>query len=113
MFNTVYYKLASKEKIGRIIILFFLFLLALYEFYSIGIIGYALVCIIPLLLLGLILVFRYQLTFFWIIFFINYTMMGISRYYDMPIPITMLTLMPQLLLVIVITLDVRKKHDIK
>jgi len=113
MFDAAFYQLTSKERYGRIIILFLLFLLALYEFYSIGIIGYALVCIIPLLIVGLIFVFKHQLAFFWIIYFINYTMMGISRYYDMPIPITMLTLMPQLLLVIVLIIDVRKNHDIK
>ena len=83
---------------GRVLLLFLLFLLALYEFYSMGITGYALVCIIPLVIAFIIFSFRHKMVVFWYIFIINYTIMGLTRYYPIPIPITVLTIMPQLFL---------------
>lgn len=98
---------------GRVLLLFLLFLLALYEFYSMGITGYALVCIIPLVIAFIIFSFRHKMVVFWYIFIINYTIMGLTRYYPIPIPITVLTIMPQLFLLMVCIWDVRDHTDAK
>lgn len=111
MFIGTNYKSYAQEKGGKVIILLFLFLLSLYEFYSIGFSAFALICILPLFVLGGYFIFNYQMHFFWILFIINYTIMGISRYYDFPIPITAITIMPQVLLLMVLILDISKNHN--
>lgn len=98
---------------GRVFILFLLFILAIYEFYSMGIVGYALVCMVPLAIVFLLFSFRHKMVVFWYIFIINYTIMGLTRYYPIPIPITVLTIMPQLFLLMVCIWDVRDHTDAK
>ena len=93
--------------------LFLLFLLALYEFYSMGITGMALVCIIPLLVVSVYVVFQYKMAVFWFIFAVNYIIMGVNRYYSIPVPITVLTIIPQILLLIVAIIDTRKDTNVK
>lgn len=105
------YKSYAQEQGGRVIILLLLFLIALYEFYSIGILGLALISIIPLLIAGVYFIFRYQMGFYWCIFLLNYTIMGISRYIDLPVPVTALTILPQILLVMVLVIDIRKNNN--
>lgn len=93
---------------GRVLILFLLFLLALYEFYSMGITGYALVCMIPLSIVFILFSFQHKMVVFWYIFIINYIIMGLTRYYTVPIPITVLTIIPQIFLLAVCIWDVRE-----
>lgn len=83
---------------GRVIVLFLLFLLALYNFYIMGITGFALVCMIPAGLIFLGLATKHQEALFWFIFTMNYFVMGLQRYGYIPFPITAVTLAPQLLL---------------
>ena len=94
-------------------LLFLLFFLALFEFYSMGILGMALICMIPVMILCVLFVFNYKISFFWIVFITNYLIMGLNRYYTIPLPLTTLTIMPQILLLIVCLLDIRGKSDAK
>ena len=96
---------------GRVALLFLLFLLALYNFSVMGITGFALVCMIPAGLLGLALAIKYQEALFWFIFFMNYFVMGLSRYGYIPVPITMVTLVPQLLLLMSFVVIPRPKKN--
>ena len=98
---------------GRVLILFLLFLLALYEFYSMGITGYALVCMIPLSIVFIIFSFQHKMVVFWYIFIINYTIMGLTRYFFIPIPITVLTIIPQIFLLAVCVWDIRDYPNAK
>ena len=93
---------------GRVLILFLLFILALYEFYNMGIVGYALVCMIPLSLCFLIVSFQHKMALFWFIFVVNYTIMGITRYFYIPIPITTFTIIPQIFLLMICIWDIRE-----
>ena len=102
-----------KENGGRVILLLLLFLLSLYQLYTMGIVGMALVCCIPLLILGLYFVFQYKMATFWAIFIINYLIMGLIRYYSLPIPVTALTIFPQILLLMVCLFDIRFFSDSK
>jgi hypothetical protein len=94
-------KLYAKENGGRVSILFLLFLLAIYEYYAMGVVGYALVCLIPAMIIGIILAYKHTGTFFWVIFTINYFIMGIARYVNIPIQLSAITLGPQLALLMV------------
>ena len=98
---------------GRVFVLFLLFLLSLYEFYSMGIMGMALVCMIPVLIAGLYFAFQYKMIVFWYVFIMNYIVMGLTRYYEIPLPITALTFMPQILLLMVCIWDIREFSDAK
>ena len=103
----------SRENGGRVLALFLLFLLALYEFYSMGITGMALVCTIPLLIVGVYVAFQYKMAIFWFIFAANYFIMGIIRYYSVHAPITVITIIPQILLLMVAVIDIRKNTNAK
>ena len=92
-------------------LLFLLFFLALYEFYAMGITGMALICMIPVAIAGLYFAFQFKMAIFWFIFIINYIIMGVNRYYSIPIPLTTLTIMPQILLLTVCLFDIRQKTN--
>ena len=60
---------------GRVLLLFLLFLLAIYQFVNAGFNAFAIVCAIPLIALVVILTFKYPLLPFWALIFINYFIM--------------------------------------
>jgi multidrug efflux pump subunit AcrB len=51
----------SRENGGRVLLLFLLFLLAIYQFITAGFNSFAIVCIIPLLIFGAITVFKWRM----------------------------------------------------
>lgn len=57
---------------GRVIVLFLLFLLALYQFYSSGFNAFAVICILPVIVIAAILTFRFRMFLFWALFAVNY-----------------------------------------
>lgn len=103
----------SRENGGRVIILFLLFFLAMYQLITTGLPAMAIVCIIPLLFAGVYFVFQHKMVVFWFLFFSNYLIMGINRYIHIPIPITTLTLLPEIMLLITVVLDIRQGRNAK
>ena len=98
------------NKGGRVIILFLLFLFALYQLSTSGITGFAAVCLLPLLGIFLYLAIKHQNALFWFIFTMNYFVMGLQRYGYIPVPITVVTVLPQLLLLISLLVLPREKE---
>ena len=96
---------------GRVLLLFLLFLLAIYEFYTMGIAGMALICLLPVFIFGLYLTLRYKMAFFWILFVVNYIVMGLSRYVSFPVPVTAFTIIPQVMLVMVLIIDIQDRSN--
>lgn len=103
----------TKENRGRVLILFLLFLLALFELYSVGITGMAAVCMVPVLIAGIYFAFQFKMMVFWFIFFINFTIMGLNRYFTLPIQISALTILPQIVLFMVCIFDIRENNKAK
>lgn len=103
----------AKDNRGRVFVLFLLFLLSLYELYTAGIASMGIVCMIPIMIVGLCLSFQYKMAVFWFIFFINYTILGIGRYYSLPVPVTTVTILPQILLSMICIYDIREKYNAK
>ena len=68
-------KLYAKENGGRVSLLFLLFLLALYQLTTSGLPAFAIICFIPVIVIAIILSFRNGMLIFWMLFFINYTIM--------------------------------------
>ena len=92
---------------GRVIVLFLLFLLAIYLLATSGLTTFAAVCMIPAIALFLFLSFKHTNALFWYIFAINYFVMGLQRYEYIPVPVTVVTVLPQLLLVMTIIINPR------
>ena len=57
---------------GRVLLLFLLFALALYRFYIAGFSSFSIICMIPVLVLGVIVMFRYKMFLFWSLCAINF-----------------------------------------
>lgn len=66
------FKTYAQDHGGRVILLFLLFLLALYQFYSAGFNSFAVICMIPILVLGIIASFHWRMFLFWLLFAVNY-----------------------------------------
>ena len=62
----------AKDNGGRVWLLFLLFLLAIYEFITAGFSAFAIVCLIPVLIIGVLATFQYRLFLFWLLIIINY-----------------------------------------
>lgn len=83
------YSGAIKGNGGRIVLFFLLFLLAIYEFVTAGFAPFAIVCLIPVMVLAVILAFRYKMACFWALFIINYILHFAGRHHLMPSGIPM------------------------
>ena len=71
MANTAF-KTYAKDNGGRVVVLFLLFLLALYEFYSAGFGAFAIVCLLPVLGFLVLGSFHQRMFLFWVLITINY-----------------------------------------
>jgi len=92
---------------GRVIILLLLFALALYEFVEMGFSVFAVVCMVPVLVIGIILIFRYKMLTFWLLCFTNYFI----QWKDFPvqgIPTSLPNEMLELLLLMLAIIDVKE-----
>lgn len=93
---------------GRVIILFLLFLFALYTLTTSGMVVYTAICIIPAIVIFIFLALKHQNALFWYIFSMNYFIMGLVRYGYIPIQVTVVTVLPQVLLILALIIHPRK-----
>ena len=98
------------ENGGRVILLFLLFLLSIYSFINSGITGMAMVAMSPLLVILIYLAFNNRMFTFWILFFINYFLMFLSREGYMPIPVSLINEMLEIILIAIAIVDLRESH---
>lgn len=82
MSSTSYRTSISELGGGRITILLLLFALALYQFYSAGFGAFAMICMLPVLVIGLIISFRHRMFLFWSLVMVNF----ILQWKDSPLP---------------------------
>ena len=111
MANTAFKTYASEHG-GRVIVLFLLFLLAIYQFVTAGFTLFALICCIPLVVLIVILTFKYQLFVFWALICINYILQWKSSPIPLPsgIPMSLYNEAFQFLLIALALIDVDKSN---
>jgi len=102
------------ENGGRVLLLFLLFLLAIYNLYSAGITGFALICCIPLIPVIIFFGFHHKMIMFWILFLVNYFIMGSLLYINLPCPISLPSELLELTLLFAILIDNKniKIHNI-
>lgn len=96
----------SRENGGRVILLFLLFFLAMYEFVTAGFPVFAIICILPFIVLFGYWTFKYRMFAFWLLIVINYFVQ--FKLTPLPIPISLPNEMLQLLLLGIAIIDARQ-----
>ena len=112
MVNKVYSNRISEythENGGRVLLLFLLFLLAIYEFLHSGYSTFAIVCISPLLIIAVIVLFRWRMSAFWALIIVNYFLQMKDSPVPSGIPMSLWDEMLELLLIAIALVDARQK----
>lgn len=99
----------AKDNGGRVSLLLLLFLLAIYEFITAGFTAFAVICIIPLLILIIIASFKYRLFVFWALIFVNY-FIQFKNGPDLPFPMSIPNELLEIILLILALIDVKNTH---
>lgn len=100
------YSTFSRENGGRVLLLFLLFLLAIYEFFIAGYSAFTIVCISPAIVLLIYAIFRWRMFAFWTLFIVNYFLQ--MKDIHLPIPMSLPNEMLQILLLAVAIIDARQ-----
>lgn len=111
MVNKVYSNRISEyahEKGGRVLLLFLLFLLAIYELLHGGFSTFAIVCISPFFILGTYTLFRWKMALFWLLIVINYFLQMKDSPIPSGIPMSLWNEMFELLLIGIAIVDTQK-----
>lgn len=96
----------TNENGGRVLLLFLLFSLALYQFIIAGFSGFAIVCLIPALVVAAIVIFRWRMSAFWLLIIINYFLQW-KCFPAIGIPLSLYNEILQLLLLGIAVIDIR------
>ena len=107
--NTAFKTYASEHG-GRVVVLFLLFLLALWQFYSAGFSAFAIVCLLPILGLLVIATFSHGMFLFWALMGINYVVQWHSMTLPQGIPMSMYNELIEILLISLAILDVKNSQ---
>ncbi len=113
MVNKVYSNSISEythENGGRVLVLFLLFCLALYEFVTAGLPALAIICLIPLVIPAIYIAFKWQMATFWLLIFVNYFVQFFGKNHWLPngVPMSLLNEMLEILLLAIAIIDIRK-----
>lgn len=106
--GTEKFKTYTHENRGRVLLLFLLFLIALYQFYSAGINGLAMVCALPIVALYVVIAFRYKMFTFWTLMVVNYFVMFLNRYQYMPLPPSLPNELLEIILLGIAIIDIKE-----
>jgi O-antigen ligase len=96
----------TTENRGRVLLLFLLFLLAIYELATAGFSNFAIICISPIVLLFIIAVFKWRMMAFWLLIIANWFIQFKNMNWHMPL--SLVDEMLELLLIGVAIIDARK-----
>lgn len=113
MVNKVYSNSISEythENGGRVLILFLLFSLAIYQFVTAGLPAFAIICIIPLFIPAIYAVFKWQMFTFWLLIFVNYFVQFLGKNHWLPsgVPTSLLNELLEIMLLAIAIIDTRK-----
>ena len=95
----------THENGGRVVLLFLLFALAIYEFINAGFNAFAVICLSPLALLFCYVAFRWRMAVFWALIVVNWFVM--NRNIFLPFPSSLADEMLELILIAIAIIDVR------
>lgn len=91
---------------GRVIVLFLLFLLAIYEFITAGFNAFAIICIIPIGVIFIITSFQRRIFVFWLLCVVNY----LIQFKNLPVsvPISIPNELLEILLLVLAIIDIKE-----
>lgn len=92
---------------GRVLLLLLLFLLALYELATAGFNTFAIVCILPIIVLAVIAVFQYRMLTFWTLIGLNYVIMWHGMRLPSGIPTSLYNEMLEIVLIALAIIDIK------
>lgn len=96
----------KSENRGRVLLLFLLFLLAIYEFVHAGFSKFAIICILPVVVLYIYATFRWKMLTFWTLIFVNYFLQ--MKDVHIPGPMSLPCELLELILLAIAILDARE-----
>lgn len=96
----------SHENGGRVLLLFLLFLLAIYEFVTAGFSTFAIVCCLPFLVLFIYAAFTWRMFTFWTLIVVNYFLQ--MKDIKLPVPMSLPNEMLQIVLLAIAIIDSRQ-----
>lgn len=96
----------SRENGGRVLLLFLLFLLAIYEFVTAGFSAFTMVCLAPFLILFIYAAFTWRMFTFWTLVIVNYFLQ--MKDIHLPVPMSLPNEMLQILLLAIAIIDARQ-----
>lgn len=101
----------AHEHGGRVVLLFLLFLLAIYNFITSGLNSYAIICLTPLFIGFAFLTFKYKYIAFWSLIIVNYFIHFWGRHQLLPnsIPTSAYNEIFEILLIAIVIIDIRKE----
>ncbi len=105
MANTAF-KTFARDNGGRVSLLFLLFLLAIYSFITSGFTIFAIICMLPVLVLAVITTFHYKMFSFWALIVINYIIQ--MKNMSLPIPTSVPNEMFEIILLALAVIDVQE-----
>lgn len=98
----------AHENGGRVLLLFLLFLLAIYSFITAGFSAFAIVCLLPFLILFVYAAFTWRMFTFWILIFVNYFIQMKDVTAHLPLPMSLPNEMLQIILLAIAIIDTRQ-----
>ena len=100
----------SRENGGRVLILFLLFFLAMYQFVTAGLPAFAIVCLVPLIIPVIYATFQWQMLTFWGLIILNYFIQFFNKLQLLPngIPLSAYNELLELMLIGIALIDLRK-----
>ncbi len=101
-----YFTTYSRENGGRVLLLFLLFLLAIYEFITAGFQTFAIVCVLPFIILFVYVAFRWRMFTFWVLITINYFIQ--LKDISLPVPMSLPNEILELILLGIAVIDARQ-----
>ena len=102
------FKTYAKDHGGRVLLLFLLFLLALYEFATAGFSAFALVCLAPILILTMVGAFHFRMLTFWGLMLINYVVQWKSMVLPQGVPVSLYNEAFEIILIALAIIDVKE-----
>ena len=102
----------THEHGGRVALLFLLFLLALYNFATSGISGFAIICLIPAIIIGVYIAFKWPYMVFWGLILVNYNIQffAFNQWLPSGVPLSLYNELFEIALVAIALIDFRKNH---
>ncbi len=95
---------------GRIAILLLLFALALYQFYTSGFGAFAMICILPVLVITVVIALKYRMFLFWVLVVVNYFISMMSIPWPTSIPASLYNEIIEILLLLLAIIDVKEAN---